>query len=717
MPMVTETNVFNLSSYCEAQQSSFFSTYSSTELITSTITDYQGFDDTGDQTGSVVSQTYSTRTITYTERPNDAYANGGAKPPCCSTCRISAGTIQFYWWPDLATATAGSITVSNNGSGTPVTAVAPNGFTFTSPSVYMAFSSLYAQNRCSTVGDVWYNTTIGFHPNEITTVNAYVTTFTSYSLTTEDGTTESEFITAGGYRPPPSPLHYSDLAKNCSSEPGYVYFPDDPQNDLAGSVEQDPCHPILQLPDSLISMRPEWVDNHCRAAEGFGAYDPPQASTAAAAEVKPTLAPAQPGSTGTSNSAPATSTFTAQPDTTPTSSADTSSAAPPPASTPSNGGQSSSSSPVALPSPVVASSESALEPAQSESATLLSPAIQSTASELQTPSRTATDAVMTSSGGQQLPSPNTPQVESSQAAIIAPGNVDTTTQIVGQAPASQIIQETTSVNGQFSVVTEVQQQPTQAADGAAVGPAVVTTVLEQTTLVNGQATVVSSIIPAPNGGASQQGTTQVAVVTVGGQTFTADASSNFVVNDQTISANGATVTINNTPVALLSGGQTAVVGGSTVSIAVTPAADNAASITVGTNVLKANTEGGYVVSPDTTLSIGGSSVTVDNTAYALKTNEAGETMLVAGAAATSTSSANIGHYILSAINGQNETSSSSSSSAQQSHTSSKTTSPSTSGGNRATSASASVATQTAGAVTVRTSSALMLCLLALLAMI
>ncbi|KAK4506801.1 hypothetical protein PRZ48_000534 [Zasmidium cellare] len=685
MPMVTDTNVFNLSSYCDAQQSTYYSTYSATKLITTVVTSYQGFLGTGTQSTVVTSQSYETATITYTEPANDAYASGGAKPPCCSTCLFSVGTIQFYWWPDLATATAGSISTAVNNGEPPVTAVAPNGFTFTSPSVYMAFSSIYARNRCSTVGDAWYNTTIGFHPNEITTVNAYTTTYTSLLTHTEDGSTEVEQVTARGYRPPPSPLHYSDLAKNCSSMPGYVYFPDDPQNDLVGTSEQDPCHPILQLPDSLISMQPEWANNNCKALPGFGAYDPPQALTAAAVEDKPTLPTPAPGSTGSSGSAPATTTFTAQPDNTPTSSADTSSAAPPPETTRTNGGQSSSSTPTVAPSPVVESSASALQPAQSESATLASPGIQSSATELQTPSAT------TDNGG-QLPTPNVPQVESSQTAIIAPQPVgsDTATQIVGQAPAtpSPVAQETTAANGQVSVVTQVQQQPEQTSDGAAGS---------------------SSVIPAQNGGASQQ--TQAAVIAVGSQTLTADASSNFVVNGQTISANGATVTIDNTPVALLAGGQTAVVGGSTTLVAaVTPAASNAAPITVGNNVLKANTEGGYVVAPGTTLSLGGSSVTIDNTAYALKTNDAGETMLVAGAAATSTSSTNIGNYILSGISGQNSTSSSSTKSSTV-KSSSKTS------GSQSTSAGPSVAIQTAGAVTIRNSSALMLCLLVLLAMI
>lgn len=60
---------------------------------------------------------------------------------------MTAGTIDFYFWPDQATPTAPA-------SGQPTTSINDQGFTFTSPSVYMAFSSLVASNSCGQVGDV-----------------------------------------------------------------------------------------------------------------------------------------------------------------------------------------------------------------------------------------------------------------------------------------------------------------------------------------------------------------------------------------------------------------------------------------------------------------------------------------------------------------------------------------------------------------------------------
>ena len=73
------------------------------------------------------------------------------------------------------------------------------------------------------------------------------------------------------------------------------------------------------------------------------------------------------------------------------------------------------------------------------------------------------------------------------------------------------------------------------------------------------------------------------VITVAGSTYTADSSSRFVVSDQTISADGSTATVDNTPVAYLPGGSSAVIAGSTVSVASaqvhgTPTASGAAYV-------------------------------------------------------------------------------------------------------------------------------------------
>jgi hypothetical protein len=86
-----------------------------------------------------------------------------ASYPCCSVCTLQAGTVQFYYWNDLATPTAtvtpapthvpANATASLNGTwSTLSTYVDDSGFTFTYPSVYIAFTSIGARDMCGKVG-------------------------------------------------------------------------------------------------------------------------------------------------------------------------------------------------------------------------------------------------------------------------------------------------------------------------------------------------------------------------------------------------------------------------------------------------------------------------------------------------------------------------------------------------------------------------------------
>lgn len=186
---------------------------------------------------------------------------------------MTAGTIDFYFWPDQATPTAPV-------SGQPSTSVNAEGFTFTSPSVYMAFSSLVASNRCGQVGAAWTNTTIAFDASEITTARP-VTTLTQYeSDYVSDGSTYRDMGSAVTTQPPPRSLDYNDVGQNCSTISGYVYWPDNPINAANAMYHDDPCHPVILLPPRLISMQQPWVDASCGPAPGMsGAYDPPRVLT------------------------------------------------------------------------------------------------------------------------------------------------------------------------------------------------------------------------------------------------------------------------------------------------------------------------------------------------------------------------------------------------------------------------------------------------------
>jgi len=227
----------SLASYCSAQLNSFVATYQSTEIATSRWTWYEGFgptDSLGDLTGSVTSQTYWTSTFLYTQYAIRAYT---PKPPCCSSCYMTAGTIDFYFWPDQATPTTPA-------PGQPSTSVNAEGFTFTSPSVYMAFSSLVASNRCGQVGEAWTNTTIAFDASEITTARP-ITTLTQYeSDYVSEGSTYRMMGSAVTTQPPPHSVDFDEVGQNCSAIPGYVYWPDNPINAANAMYHDDPCHPL-----------------------------------------------------------------------------------------------------------------------------------------------------------------------------------------------------------------------------------------------------------------------------------------------------------------------------------------------------------------------------------------------------------------------------------------------------------------------------------------
>jgi hypothetical protein len=186
---------------------------------------------------------------------------------------MTAGTIDFYFWPDQATPTTPA-------PGQPSTSVNAEGFTFTSPSVYMAFSSLVASNRCGQVGDAWTNTTIGFDASEITTARP-ITTLTQYeSDYVSEGSTYRMMGSAVTTQPPPHSVDFDEVGQNCSAISGYVYWPDNPINAANAMYHDDPCHPVILLPSRLISMQQPWISANCGPDPGIsGAYDPPRVLT------------------------------------------------------------------------------------------------------------------------------------------------------------------------------------------------------------------------------------------------------------------------------------------------------------------------------------------------------------------------------------------------------------------------------------------------------
>lgn len=86
----------------------------------------------------------------------------GNAPSCtlgCGRCAVTGGTVQLIYWPPTATPTptptgmqGNNATMRARATEVPVVTVEALGTTFASPTLYIAYKSLYAENACGTVG-------------------------------------------------------------------------------------------------------------------------------------------------------------------------------------------------------------------------------------------------------------------------------------------------------------------------------------------------------------------------------------------------------------------------------------------------------------------------------------------------------------------------------------------------------------------------------------
>jgi hypothetical protein len=107
-----------------------------------------------------------------------------------------------------------------------------------SPSIYIGFSSLSAIDYCGVVGQPFTNITVGFDPDELSTIvfaPSGAQTDTDVDTATNGGVfTTTETITF--YTPVGSAaLNTKDLERNCSTILGYNYIPGNPSNALKSS--------------------------------------------------------------------------------------------------------------------------------------------------------------------------------------------------------------------------------------------------------------------------------------------------------------------------------------------------------------------------------------------------------------------------------------------------------------------------------------------------
>ena len=131
---------------------------------------------------------------------------------------------------------------------------------------------------------------------------------------------------------------------------------------------------------------------------------------------------------------------------------------------------------------------------------------------------------------------------------------------------------------------------------------------------NGIPVAISPVAVAP--GLAQQ----PLVFTIGGKTYTADASSEFLIEGQTLAPGSLAITLSGTPISLAAGASQAIVGGSTVAIypaGITPApgAGNVPVLTFGGSTYSANSLGQFVVgkqalSPGAAITVSGTQISL-----------------------------------------------------------------------------------------------------------
>lgn len=160
--------------------------------------------------------------------------SGTFDPPCCGQCYLTASSVNLYYWPDEATALPGSVSAPFD---SPSTLVNEEGFTFVSPSIYLAITSLFPHDGCRTRSDeIILSTTLGFDLSELSTLAGYEEYFPSLAAASYVfcSTLTEYWGTLTDLRPDDfsgtlvrtaatRALTISDVAQNCSTLPGYYY--------------------------------------------------------------------------------------------------------------------------------------------------------------------------------------------------------------------------------------------------------------------------------------------------------------------------------------------------------------------------------------------------------------------------------------------------------------------------------------------------------------
>ena len=193
---------------------------------------------------------------------------------CGQPCLIDASEVQLLYWPVMAA--AGNLSAPAVAAVTPYTLVS-DGFTFTSPSVYVAYRSLKASAAYEPfglpIGGKIHDVTVGYPPGAISTSHCNVQYTNAAQAYQPINYTMLEFP------PPNSAIIDCAHVSGVQDVGGSLYNP---------SASNEASNPFFSIPGPLNWVDPLW--SSCLPVT-YGVYDPPRILDKTSNMVAPTLVP------------------------------------------------------------------------------------------------------------------------------------------------------------------------------------------------------------------------------------------------------------------------------------------------------------------------------------------------------------------------------------------------------------------------------------------
>ncbi|MCJ1393764.1 hypothetical protein MMC18_006640 [Xylographa bjoerkii] len=556
----------SLASYCGSvwsQQGKQFLTTAAWQTFSGTFWS-EAWVEASTATGSSISSTLFTGLYQYLNIGDTIPAPTSA--PCCLNCTVFGGNVQVFYWPTPAPSP-------------PVTSLVNSaGFTFVSPSVYVAFEQLNATDLCGQVGQNHYQTTLAFPPDGLSTSIA-----SKFSSTMMNDVFQSW---AGTYNW--SSFNYADLQHDCTyvtstfysfdgSDDTTVYTDPNAANSVmnAGGANGDPydgfvysynpCYPTLSVPPQIFSIDPRWMS----CLDGISAfYDPPYVLQPGSGLVPATSDPGKVSSITTS----ATAGATAVPATAPATTSPTVTA-------------------------MILSTQTYLVPSTSQEA-LSAASTASSALDPPLPLKSASSSISLSSDPANNAQPTS--VSGNGGSQSEPSNSDQP----AAPPGNSQSQSMPANNGQPATASgNVGSQLSSAVDPG--------------NSIYG----VHTISPAAPGDP---------IVTIGSSTISMDANSGYIFGSKTLAPGGPALTLSGTTISLGPSGNNIIVNGVTSSLSGLQAQP---VITVGSLAITPAASSGYLVGSQA-LVPGGPALTISGTTISLPAT--GNDILVNGVTSTLT---------------------------------------------------------------------------------